>query len=818
MTGVGGPGAVTAGAHDYDWNGDAASTEISPNHGVCKDCHGMNSATDAAATYNVTTMWGGAGNHGNGSIDLNGPSAQVNDANNATPVGAEYNGDDDATLEASDYSCTKACHQGAGNANHTMGDSGWALKYGDFGAGTCNSCHGYPPLTAADLAARGANYPDAKVDTAYGGYAGGGDAHNAPDHLATTVTAAAGWTPCLPCHPSTSHLTTTSVLRANISVAFPGTTYNAKSGAASFTAGGGPAAASCANVSCHGGQTTPFWEGGSISVATQCTACHAAEAVANQAAASQWNSAFSGLHARAGSVSLENHTAADGSVGDLQDSSACTQCHALPALHFSGMDTTATDALTDADFVSTYDGTGGNISAATGCKVTCHSDTNAGTPRWARRWSTTVTATDGTECANCHGSWVDGWVAGVSHRTDAGPSNLHGSTVTYPRRGCNECHAIGEAAYVFTPKWNNGAAGHHGNESIELNTASSANPQRLSGADAGKTGCNGCHSANDGTAAGQHSFASVTRWGFATLANGQYSGCAVCHGTDGANFYPDSGAQNGSGYENRGGAHQKHVAAIAANNGGTSVATPARATGATPAARTPATSPPRRPTSWTAPTTKFKTITGGTDADGAFVPASSTCTNVDCHSGATTPGWYYAPDTAAPVWSPNSGIAATNPNQGGVLNVTWNAATDAYPSNPVSYDLYKSTTNSAAAVFAGPPIATDLAGTSTTVTGLDVGTTYYFGVRAKDNWVTRNVTANTDISAGVAPGAATPPTPTQRVYYLTKPASATNLWSGVNTNLSLTCGTRHLRPRGQCRTPVERGADARSTRRRAGVS
>ena len=135
----------------------------------------------------------------------------------------------------------------------------------------------------------------------------------------------------------------------------------------------------------------------------------------------------------------------------------------------------------------------------------------------------------------------------------------------------------------------------------------------------------------------------------------------------------------------------------------------------------------------------FKTITGGTDADGAFVAVSSTCTNVDCHSGATTPGWYYAPDAAAPTWTPNSGIAATNPNQGGVLNVTWNAAADAYPSNPVSYDLYRATTNSAAAVFAGPPIATDLAGTSATVTGLNDGTTYYFGVRAKDNWASQNV-------------------------------------------------------------------------------
>jgi hypothetical protein len=242
----------------------------------------------------------------------------------------------------------------------------------------------------------------------------------------------------------------------------------------------------------------------------------------------------------------------------------------LPALHCSGLDTTATDALTDVDFVATYDGTGGNISAATGCKVTCHSDTGAGTPRWARKWSTTITATDGTECANCHGSWTDGWVTGVSHRTDTGPTNQHGTTATYPQRGCNECHGIGDAGYDFNPKWDNAAggfAGNHGNESIELNTASSANPLRLTGADAGETGCSGCHLANDGSAAGQHGFPTVMRWGFATLTNGQYTGCTDCHGTTGSNIYPDGGAQNGSGYENRAGAHQKHVAAIAIARG-----------------------------------------------------------------------------------------------------------------------------------------------------------------------------------------------------------------------------------------------------------
>ena len=294
---------------------------------------------------------------------------------------------------------------------------------------------------------------NALVDTAYSGYAGGGDAHNVPEHLATTVVATQGWTPCLPCHESRTHMTTASVLRANITgdVVFPAA-YNAKSGTGTFTAGAGPSAASCANVSCHGGQTTPFWDGGTIDVATQCTACHAVEPVAAQASTLQYNSAWSGLHGRAGSVSGENHTATDASVGDFADSDLCTDCHGLPAQHFAGLDTTAMDALTDADFVTTWDGTGGNISA-TGCAVICHSDTNTvpnpDVPRWARKWSdtiTTVTANGsltGPECANCHGTQADGWVAGVSHRTDAGPYNTHGQTLTYPQRGCNECHAIG---------------------------------------------------------------------------------------------------------------------------------------------------------------------------------------------------------------------------------------------------------------------------------------------------------------------------------------------------------------------------------------
>ena len=267
-------------------------------------------------------------------------------------------------------------------------------------------------------------------------------------------------------------------------------------------------------------------------------------------------------------MSLENHTATDASIGDLADSDFCTDCHGLPAQHFAGLNTTATDALTDADFVTTWDGTGGNISAA-GCAVICHSDTNTvpnpDVPRWTRKWSSTITATTGPECANCHGTQADGWVTGIQHRTDAGPYNTHGQTLTWPQRGCNECHAIGDASYDFTPKWDNtagGQAGHHGNETIELNNAAPAVPARLSGADSGETGCTGCHNANDGFAPLQHSFPTATRWGFATISNGAYSGCNGCHGSGTGNFWPDNASTNLAQYPNRNGRHVKHIDVI----------------------------------------------------------------------------------------------------------------------------------------------------------------------------------------------------------------------------------------------------------------
>ena len=273
-------------------------------------------------------MWGGAGNDGNGSIDLNGPSAHRTWRTTRRPGRSSTT----ATTTPRPRPRTSPAPRPVTRARATR-TTPWDLRMGDqvrrLRGGHLQHLSRRPAADGGGFRGQGRQLPRREVDTAYGGYAGGGDAHNAPDHVATTVTAAAGCAASLPCHPSTSHLTTTSVLRANVSVAFraPPMTPRAARPLSRPAADlrRPPARTSAATA----GRRRRSGKAASIGVATQCTACHAAEPAASQAAASQWNSAFSGLHARAGSVSLENHIATDGSVGDLQDSSAArsvTRC------------------------------------------------------------------------------------------------------------------------------------------------------------------------------------------------------------------------------------------------------------------------------------------------------------------------------------------------------------------------------------------------------------------------------------------------------------------------------------------------------------
>jgi predicted CxxxxCH...CXXCH cytochrome family protein len=66
---------------------------------------------------------------------------------------------------------------------------------------------------------------------------------------------------CASCHASAAHNDTVDLGLSS--------TWNAKSGSAVANSNG-----TCSTVSCHGGNTTPNWESGSINVDTQCSSCH----------------------------------------------------------------------------------------------------------------------------------------------------------------------------------------------------------------------------------------------------------------------------------------------------------------------------------------------------------------------------------------------------------------------------------------------------------------------------------------------------------------------------------------------------------------
>ena len=77
----------------------------------------------------------------------------------------------------------------------------------------------------------------------------------------------------------------------------------------------------CTKVSCHGGTTTPNWNGGAINVNTQCTSCHAY-------ASGEYNSFSSGQH--------DKHVNGEGID--------CSQCHdtgLLAVNHFMRLETPA---------------------------------------------------------------------------------------------------------------------------------------------------------------------------------------------------------------------------------------------------------------------------------------------------------------------------------------------------------------------------------------------------------------------------------------------------------------------------------------------
>ena len=192
--------------------GPATGSHAMHNIG-CTSCH--------AAGTSVTTA--PATDHINGFIDVAGTAG-----NNGGGVGYPLN----KTKGSGFASCsTTACH--------ASGSPVWGAS------GGCDTCHGYPPMTLDKFTARvSGEFTNADVED----YAGGGGYHSS--HLLSTVTAADGFTPCLPCHPSTNHKQGgATVTRANVDVFDAAdTTFRLD---ASRPKTYDATATTCSNVSCH---------------------------------------------------------------------------------------------------------------------------------------------------------------------------------------------------------------------------------------------------------------------------------------------------------------------------------------------------------------------------------------------------------------------------------------------------------------------------------------------------------------------------------------------------------------------------------------
>jgi len=122
--------------------------------------------------------------------------------------------------------------------------SSWldTFQPGDPYAGSCNACHGQPPVTGA--------------------------------HEIHTSLAKVG-TDCAVCHLTAAH-------NGSVDLAFPAT-WDAKSGMANSNG------SSCSATRCHGGQTSPNWVSGTLNSATQCSSCHTF-------GTSEYNGYYSGRH------------------------------------------------------------------------------------------------------------------------------------------------------------------------------------------------------------------------------------------------------------------------------------------------------------------------------------------------------------------------------------------------------------------------------------------------------------------------------------------------------------------------------------------
>ena len=255
---------------------------------ICQDCHGTPGGAGSNPRFNLVfgTLLVGCESSGCHNAKMAHPkqwqthSSSGNQSNAcALCHGANFEGS-----TANGAPSCKSCHAGLTAGLVPV-------------SGQCVSCHGNPPNSLATPNRAGSH----AVHLALGGMSG----------------------KCSVCHTNGGSGTGShgSLLPdiAAATVAFA-SNFNVSLGAASYAAATG-----CINVTCHGGQQTPAWYGGTIDVSASCAGCH------NSGTTSGYLSYNSGKHAY--------------HLLTIQTKLSCNDCHDMSAGANHFKDVTTTDSI-----------------------------------------------------------------------------------------------------------------------------------------------------------------------------------------------------------------------------------------------------------------------------------------------------------------------------------------------------------------------------------------------------------------------------------------------------------------------------------------
>jgi predicted CxxxxCH...CXXCH cytochrome family protein len=255
------------GTTNFNWSVLAKTGGLSPSYnpatGMCTNvyCHGNAMPGGDTSGSNKTPVWNnpaylpptltvaGCGNcHGfPPPVSAGHPSVSLPAGFPATaPIGA---------------SCS--CHGNinpAGNSYATIFIDKTLHINGILEGGTCNSCHGYPPVSAGFKGTHN-NWSTARIED----YPGGGGAHSINNHVSKSANPKDGFANCATCHSPADHQTSPTVFlpSTNIRVTIEQTFRMEPPKQARYTSnrldGALHKTGTCSNISCHFG-ATPKWD------------------------------------------------------------------------------------------------------------------------------------------------------------------------------------------------------------------------------------------------------------------------------------------------------------------------------------------------------------------------------------------------------------------------------------------------------------------------------------------------------------------------------------------------------------------------------